>query len=203
VTPSITSEAEAEIILRALRERRSIGKVRPEMPPREAIEQIIEAAGWAPNHYRTAPWRFVVLAGEARGHIGDVMARSLGGRLEDPDNPECQQLVERERRKPLRAPVVIAVAAVPSSAAKVRENEEVAATAAAVENMLIAARALGLGAMWRTGAPAYDPAVKDALGLPENAHLVAFVYVGYPDLPPAPDQRQSALMQANWLGWPA
>jgi nitroreductase len=197
-----STPAEAEIVLQTLRERRSIGKVRPELPPREHIERIIEAAGWAPNHYRTAPWRFVVLAAAARERLGDVLAESLAGRLDDPDNAESQQLIDRERRKPLRAPVVIAVAAVPSSAPKVRENEEVAATAAAVENMLIAARALGLGAMWRTGAPAYDPAVKDALGLPANAHIVAFVYAGYPDLPPVPDQRQSALAQTIWLDWP-
>jgi len=186
-------------VLRALRDRRSIGKVRPEEPPRDLIEKIITAAGWAPNHYRTAPWRFIVLAGEARESLGEVMAASLAGRLDDPENPECRQIVERERRKPLRAPVVIAVAAIPSDGPKVMEIEELAATAAAVENMLLAAQALGLGAMWRTGPAAYDPEVKRFLALPEHAHILAFVYVGYPDMPPSPEKRHDALEQTTWL----
>jgi nitroreductase len=94
--------------------------------------------------------------------------------------------------------VIIAVAAVPSDAPKVIEIEEVAATAAAVENMLLAAAALGLGAMWRTGKPAYDPAVKEFLGLPEHAHIVAFVYLGYPDLPELPDRRRDVSPHVTW-----
>ncbi|MDQ3044099.1 MAG: nitroreductase family protein, partial [Chloroflexota bacterium] len=47
----------------AIRERRSIGKVGPERPPRELIEQVLEAATWAPNHRLTEPWRFIVIAG--------------------------------------------------------------------------------------------------------------------------------------------
>jgi nitroreductase len=179
-----------------------VGKVGAERPPREQIEQIIRAAGWAPNHYRTQPWRFVVVSGAARERLGDVMARSLARRLGDAESDEARQLIERERRKPLRAPVLIAVAAVPSDTPKAIEIEEIAATAAAVQNMLLAAQALGLGAMWRTGEPAYDPAVKQFLGLPEHAHILSFVYVGYPDMPPLPErERGDALAHATWLGW--
>jgi nitroreductase len=74
---------------------------------------------------------------------------------------------------------VIVVAALPSREPGVIESEEIAAVAAAVQNMLLAAEALGLGAMWRTGEAARDPRVREHLGLPAEAHLVAFVYVGY------------------------
>jgi nitroreductase len=195
----VTDAERGEIILQALRERRSMGRVRPEAPPRAQIEQIIAAAGWAPNHYRTAPWRFIVVTGAARERLGGVMAASLAATLENPDDPEARQLIERERRKPLRAPILIAVAAVPSEAPKVIEIEEIAATAAAVENMLLAAQALGLGAMWRTGRPAYDPEVKRFLGLPDHSHVLALVYVGYPDMASVPENRQDALQQTTWL----
>src|SRR3954452_11682959 len=61
-------------LLDALRARRSIPKVRDEQPPRELIERAIEAAGYAPNHHHTEPWRFIVLAGDERRRLGDLMA---------------------------------------------------------------------------------------------------------------------------------
>jgi nitroreductase len=128
------------------------------------------------------------------------MAQSLR-RQQEAQGTVDEAQVEKARSKPLRAPVIIVSAAVPSDAPKVIEIEEVAATAAATENLLLAAQALGLGAMWRTGAPAYDPAVKRFLGLPERAHIVGFIYVGYPDLPELPPRARSALDRTTWRGW--
>jgi len=190
-----------EIILEALRTRRMMPRVRPERPLRELVERVIQAAAWAPNHYKTEPWRFIVLAGEARKDLGGVMEAALRAQLVDPGNPASSALLERERRKPLRAPVIIVVAIVPSDQPKVVPIEELAAGAAAVENMLLAAQALGLGAMWRTGAPAYDPTVKQFLGIPDHGHLLAFVYLGYPDPLPVPERDRGALQQTSWRGW--
>jgi nitroreductase len=187
-------------VLEALRARRSIPKVRDQQPDRALIERMIEAAGYAPNHHATQPWRFIVLAGEERRRLGDIMAESLRQRQEEAGTFD-EAAIEKARAKPLRAPVIVVSAAVPSNAPKVIEIEEVAATAAATENMLLAAQALGLGAMWRTGAPAYDPAVKRFLGLPEPAHIVGFIYVGYPDLPNLPPRDRDALSRATWRGW--
>lgn len=188
-------------MLRALRERRSIGRVLPERPPRALIEQIIAAGAQAPNHHHTEPWRFTVLTGAARDALGDVMATSARMRLENSDGPEARAIIERERNKPLRAPVVVAVAAVPNDGPKVVRVEEFAAVVAAVQNMLLAAHALGLGAMWRTGKPAYDPAVKAFLGLAESDDIVAFVYIGYSNMQPSPDRRRSPARFTTWLGW--
>jgi nitroreductase len=162
---------------------------------------VIAAAAWAPNHYHTQPWRFVVIAGDARNRMGEVMAESLRARLDDPGGSEAQQLIDRERKKPLRAPVVIAVAAMPSELSKVIETEEISAVSAGIQNILLAAHALGLGAMWRTGAPAYDPAVKRFLDLPERAHILAFVYLGYPDLIGPGNPARDAARHTTWLGW--
>lgn len=133
------------------------------------------------------------------------MAASLAARLEDAEDEETPDhemdaLLDKERRKPLRAPVVIAVACVPSSMPKVSRIEEVCAVAAAVQNMLLAAEAIGLGAMWRTGKPAHDPAVKHYLGLPDHAEIIAFVYVGYPDLPSQHVRDRDSKPFTTWLG---
>jgi nitroreductase len=192
-------------VLRALRDRRSVARMKPEMPPRELIECVLEAATWAPNHYRTAPWRFVVITGTARSDLGEVMARSLASGLDANAGPtlsavEREAQLQKERKKPLRAPVVIAVACVPSHIPKVESMEEMCAVAAGVQNMLIAAEAVGLGAMWRTGAPARDPLVKAALGLPEEAMMVAFIYIGYPDVASQHVRERDPNPFTTWLG---
>ena len=62
-------------------------------------------------------------------------------------------------------------------------------------------RSSGLAAMWRTGEPAYDPAVKGFLDLPAGAHIIGFVYVGYADAPPSRMKRRPAADCTRWLGW--
>lgn len=181
--------------LEAIFTRHSISKVLPDPIPRELIEQLLAAAAQAPNHYKVRPWRFTVLAGEARHRLGDLMAERL--RSLQPDLPEAAY--DKEHDKPLRAPVLIAVAADPPEDPRVIEMENICAAAAAVENMLIAARALGLGAMWRTGPAAYDPAVKEFLGFSPTQHLLAFVYVGYPAVEPPDLPRPSFEDRAVWL----
>lgn len=176
-------------VLEAIRTRRSVGAVRPEMPPREAIEAILEAATWAPNHRLTEPWRFFVLTGSARASLGDVIARA-----QTADH-------ERARAKPLRAPVIIAVAVEPAVGPKIVEVEEIAAGAAAVQNMLLAAHALGLAAIWRTGDACYDAAVKTFFDLPPAAHLLGFVYLGYPAAVSMRARHTPAAELTRWLGW--
>jgi len=194
------SAARPVSVLDAIRGRRSIGKVSPERPPRELIEQVLEAATWAPCHHRTDPWRFVVLAGKAREALGEIMARSkAAGR--DLSDEAVRAEVERERAKPLRAPVIIVAGVEPSDHPKAIEVEEIAAGAAAIQNMLLAAPALGLATMWRTGAPAYDPAVKEWLGFSPNAHLLGFIYVGYPEAAPQRASYTPAEEITTWRGW--
>jgi nitroreductase len=170
-------------VMEAIRGRRSVGKMRPELPPREAIDTILEAGTWAPCHHVTEPWRFSVIAGEARERLGDVMARAKVERMIR-QGKSTEGEYERAKAKALRSPAIIAVAVEPSDGPKVVEIEEVEAGAAAVQNMLLAAHSLGLATMWRTGDPAYDSDVKRFLGLSQSAHIIGFVYLGYPDVSP-------------------
>jgi nitroreductase len=162
------------------------------------IEQIIEAATWAPCHHGTEPWRFFVITGDARGSLGDVMAKSKVERMVR-QGKDVDGEFERARAKAFRAPVIIAVAVEPSTGPKVVEIEEIEAGAAAVQNMLLAAHALGLGAIWRSGDPAYDPDVKAFLGLAPTAHILGFVYAGYPDASPARVPQKAASSVTTWL----
>ena len=179
----------------AIHTRQSIGKVKPDPVPRETIEKLLSAAVQAPNHYKVRPWRFVVLTGTSREKLGEVMASSL--KEKQPDFPP--EAFDKERGKPLRAPVVIAVGVDKPAEAKVIQVENICATAAAVENLLLAAHAKGLGAKWRTGGPATDPVVKQFLGFEPDQHLIAFLYIGYPEFEPESIERPSFEDRTVWM----
>lgn len=175
--------------------RHSVAKVRADPVPRELVEQLLSAAVQAPNHYRVRPWRFIVLTGAARSRLGEVMAQAHKQR--HPDSTLVD--LNAERARPLRAPVLIAVAVDKPSEPKVVEIENICAAAAAAQNILLAANALGLGAMWRTGPNAREPVVKEFLGLEPDQHLIAFIYVGYPEPMPAPLERPTYADRTVWM----
>jgi nitroreductase len=179
----------------AIHTRQSIGKVKPDPVPREWIERMLSAAVQAPNHYKVRPWRFVVLAGAARERLGDVMADALRKRKPDAD----EEALAKERRKPLRSPALIAIGVDKPSLDKVVDIENVCAAAAAVQNLLLAAHALGLGAMWRTGNAAYAPEVKAFLGFAPDQHVIGFVYIGYAQSESPPPSRPSYEDRTVWL----
>jgi nitroreductase len=182
-------------LFEAIYGRASIAKVKPDPVPRDTIEKLLSAAVQAPNHHRIRPWRFVVLTGEARNRLGEVMARSLKARLPETND----RLLEIESAKPLRAPLVIAVGVDKPAIPKVVDIENVCAVAAAVENLLLAAVGLGLAAMWRTGGAAFDPQVKAFLGFAPDQHLIGFVYVGYAEAERTPVERPSFGDRTTWM----
>jgi len=81
----------------------------------------------------------------------------------------------------------------------VLEIENICAVAAAVENLLLAAHALGLGAMWRTGPAARDPEVKKFLGFEPDQELLSFVYIGYPAIDGLLVERSSYEDRTVWM----
>ena len=182
-------------LFEAIHNRQTQGKVKQDPLPRETIEKLLSAAVQAPNHYRVRPWRFVVLTGKAREKLGDVMVASQKDR--QPDLP--QEAFDKTRNMPLRAPVLIAVAADKPSEEKVLEIENVSAASAACMNILLAATALELGVIWRTGVWARDPKVKEFLGFAPDQHIVGFIYVGYPEFKGEPYERQSFDDRTTWM----
>ncbi len=179
----------------AIRTRHSVSDVKTEAVPRDWIEKLLDAAVQAPNHYKVRPWRFVVLTGKARERLGEVMAASQRDR--QPDLPP--EAFNKTRGLPLRAPLLIAVGVDKPNGPKVLELENVCAAAAACENILLAAHALGLGAKWRTGEWARDARVKEFLGFAEDQYLIAFLYVGYPQMKVEPMPRPSYEDRTRWM----
>lgn len=168
-------------LFEAVMGRRSVDKVRQDPVPREVIEKLLEAAVQAPNHFKVRPWRFFILTGDSRLRLGDCMAESLQKRSPELAGDALSAAMAAERSRPLRAPLLIAVAVDRPEEPRVIEVENISAAAAAVQNLLLAAHALGLGAKWRTGGPSYDLDVKQFFGLSPDQHLIGFLYIGYPE----------------------
>ena len=188
-------------IFQTIKHRRSIGKMTSEVPNREQIERLLEAATHAPNHHKVQPWRFFVLADHAREELGAVMAEALAARLDETTSDKAQALINKERGKLLRSPIIIIVAAERPNLPNVLAIENIEAVAAAVENMLLTAEEMGLACMWRTGDAAYDPRVKAWLGLSAEDHIVAFVYVGYAAIPHLERKPSPGEEKTTWIGW--
>lgn len=160
--------------LSALHNRVSMPRLTGPAPTAEQQEAIFKAALRAPDHAWLRPWRFLVLEGEGLEKLGELFHSAALERTGDPASPE----VARARGLPLRAPMIIVAISSPRSHPKVPEAEQDMSCAVAVGNMLLAAHALGLGAVWRTGEPARDPVVTRGLGLAPGEKIVAFLYLG-------------------------
>ncbi len=186
-------------VFEAIRTRRSIGKVKPDEIPRDLVKKILEAGIWAPNHHLTEPWKFFVITGDARHRLGEAMSDALKDELGDPDSPESKVKLEAEQTRPLRAPVIIALAVSPSSSPNVDEMEEYTAVAAASQNMLLVAHALGLGSILRTGRAVYRKKVKEFFGLKGRERLFGFIYIGYSASPPPEGRRTPFAEKTKWL----
>jgi nitroreductase len=168
----------------AIRTRRSIGKVKADPVPRELVEKIVEAAVWAPNHFHTEPWTFIVMTGEGRRTLGKLYSEIAGENQREETDEERSERLHKAEQNAFRSPVVIAAVCKPSDAPRVVRAEELAAVHAAVQNLLLAAHANGLGAIWRTGDAAYHPAAQRAFNLDAGDEIVGYIYLGYPDMEP-------------------
>ncbi len=186
-------------VIHAIETRRSIGRVKQDPVPRDLIERILESAVHAPNHRITEPWRFHVFTGKGRGELARVRAEiaRLQAEAEGEDEELAAGRISRERKKAFRAPVVVAVTC-ESGRDEVETLENYAACAAAVQNMLLTAHALGLGAMWRTGPVAYHDHMREFLDLEEGDKIVAHLYLGFPDMGERPRRRAPAKEKTVW-----
>jgi nitroreductase len=173
--------------LDAILSRRTVppAKMGPPGPGEADLRRILEAGVAAPDHGLLRPWRFLVVRGAGRERLGELFADFV--RHAAPG--ASAQEVEKQRTAPSRAPVIVVVAArVDREHPKIPEVEQTGAVAAAAQNMLLAAHALGFAAKWATGKQAYDDGVKAGLGLGTRDRVIGFIYLGSyaADHPPPP-----------------
>lgn len=180
-----------------LRTRYSASKLGEAPPSAQAVQAMLESAARAPDHGRLHPWRLILIQGEARLGFGEVLAEALSRRNVLAE----EQALAREREKVLRAPLIIVVATRCDRSARIPIIEQIISAGCAAHSIMLAAFAQGLGALWRTGEPAYDNAVKSALGIEPDDLIVGFIYVGT-DMggPLIRSQRAPQEVAQYWIG---
>jgi len=162
-------------LLAAINSRSSAAKLTTPGPTPTHLTAILEAAARAPDHGRLRPWSLLVLEPGLRERFARAAANAKRSRI--PDMSEQQFAAECD--KVTRSPTIVVVACVVQrEQTKIPEIEQVVAAAAAAQNLFLAAHDLGYGVMWKTGAAAYDPAVKAELGLRHDDHIVGIMHLG-------------------------
>jgi nitroreductase len=182
-------------VFEAIAVRRSIKRFGDREVTRAELEALLDAVTAAPNHRLTEPWRFYVLGPGAREAYGRALGERKARKVED---PEAAALVrEKVAREHAEVPAMIAVAVVVDENPEIRE-EDYAAVFMGLENLSLAAVALGLGTHLRTGAVMDDPAARAAVGVADGERIVAVVRVGEPAEVPDATARGSAAGLTEW-----
>lgn len=188
-------------LLEAIRTRRSVRKFdREREVPDGVLRAILTAATWAPNHRRQEPWRFYVIRGASRIPFSQVRAEITRTDTLHLDPGVAAVRIERARNSILNTPLIIAATGAHGENAEHR-RDNYCAVCAAIQNLLLAAHAQGLGAVWRTGR-LLDDRVKAFVGAGEHETLVGVIYLGYPASDPESDpaSRQPLESRVVWVG---
>ncbi|MEO9174719.1 MAG: nitroreductase, partial [Gaiellales bacterium] len=159
-----------------IRERRTMKAFTPVPVGDDVVRELLELAVMAPNHHETEPWRFWVVGAETIKRLsketGDV--------------------------KLLRSPTAI-VAGVKRNDDPVEAEEDYAAVACALQNVMLAARARGLASFWRTPGVMEKKPFRKVLDVPANIRLIAMLHLGFPAEPlPGTPERHAATF-TTWL----
>ena len=143
-------------------------------PSEQEIETLLTIASRVPDHGKLAPWRFILIQGEGRQRLGEVLAGAFQA-----DHPDAdQEKLAAERGRFANAPLVVAVVSRIVPHAKIPDWEQVLSAGAVCMNLLTAPSALGYGASWLTGWAAFDRRVLDALGLSPEERIAGFIHIG-------------------------
>ena len=188
-----------EALMAVIENRRSLGlaRLKPDEVDKSIVEKMLEAANWAPSNGDTEPWRFTVFTGESRKKLGNAFAEAYELDAEDV-NPVTR---ESYRERGTSAPLWIAIGMTPKlheGDYLTSEDEEIMATACAVQNMHLVATAAGMVGMWHSKGVSTHPHVAKFLGLERPSRLLGFFWCGYPTVDWPAGERGPAAAKITW-----
>ena len=172
----ISASQPSELTLELLLKRRSLTVkdfINPGASP-DQLDQILTIASRVPDHKKQVPWRFIIIEGEARAKMGNVLQDEF--LKNEPDTSDACLLFEQNRF--MRSPVIIGVISKADPLNdKTPEWEQILTAGAVCQNILIAANAMGCVAQWFTEWYAYDRQVLSAMGLDKIERIAGFIYI--------------------------
>ena len=168
------------MVLDAIRARRTVRDFTEASVSDSALELLIEAATWAPNHRSTEPWRFIVLGkdGDMRKKVAQIVHDWTYENVKNPHPERRTSSAKSAQQEILDAPAFMYVYSMQGRNDEITQ-ENYAATSCAVQNLMLAAHSLGIGVGWSTGKPCLAN-VGTAIGAEPDWDIVGALYIGYP-----------------------
>jgi len=182
-------------VYEAILNRRSVRRFSDQPVPREMLEKILDAANWAPSAKNTQPWRFYVVEGAAKTQVCDLLDRSV----EFLESQGMKTFSARATNAIMRKAPVLVVVSNPGpmsggmadvaarALGKANPVEQISTLipllmeaesfGAAIQNMLLAVHALGLGSLWIGDILYGGPPVSEFLGI--EGDMIGAVSLGY------------------------
>ncbi|WP_445477622.1 nitroreductase family protein [Lysinibacillus irui] len=184
-------------VIEALKKRRAIRNYTTQQVEKEKIEQILQAATYAPNDRMREPWHFYVIQDEAMKRYEAMASAYLQERF-----PTKPNLVESSLKVVQTTPVAIVVTAdvVEGDADATQDN--VFAVCSAIMSMWLAAEELGLGFVWRTRGVGlvHDPRMHAFIGASASQKVVGTIFIGYPQEQELNDKKRTPFEEkTTWL----
>ncbi|MCY6380678.1 nitroreductase family protein [Hoeflea prorocentri] len=164
-------------------------------PDHDTIQKMLALATRVPDHGKLAPWRFIVISGEARQRIGSLLSE-LALR-NNPDMPAERR--EQEETRLARAPVVIVVVSKAAEHPKIPQWEQVLSAGAICLNLYMAANAFGFAANWLSEWISTDRDALDILGVTPEEQVAGMIHIGTPTVPPNERPRPDVETLTTWL----
>lgn len=179
-------------LFEAMFTQKAIRRLKPDPVPDELITKLLDAATKAPSGGNRQPWSFVVIREDAtKQKIGEWYRDAWDGtygkmpqeaRTADEQFARMYRSAEYLAFNLAESPVFILVCAqgIPPGLGSAASSSHYGSVYPAVQNLLLAARGLGLGASLTTLHKFHEDDVKGLLGIPENIETIALIPIGYP-----------------------
>ena len=192
-------------LFEAIHKRRAVRFYRPDPVSRESILKILDAANWAPSALNRQQWEFLIITGKKILELGESYRSTLDEYLSHWDSSPMRGFITRDEFIRFAgtyggAPVVIVVLT-PVDELPNFHLANIESASAAVENLLLAATALGLGTCWMTGPLRDESGLRRILAIPDEKEIVAVTPLGYPEKIPATPPRIDPAMEqkVRWV----
>ncbi len=170
-----------ELISEVIKTRRTVkpSKMNGKIVPDEEVKKLLELADWAPTHKHTEPWRFIVYSGTKAREFVSNHAELY--RKSTPEEKFKNDKYEKILGNGKNLSHIIVCVMKRDIEKRVPEIEEISATAASMENILLAATSLGIASFWSTGGMTHSDEMKEFLGLNTDDNVMGLIYLGYTD----------------------
>jgi nitroreductase len=196
----------SSVLLDIIKQRRSVRKFSPEPVNDNDIKTIIEAASMAPSATNSQNWRFIAVQSEEKRK---ELVKAIEEQIQEYSSLITSKRAYNEFNAYARfftffasAPLVLAVVKTPYTSFSMRimqrygispealEAADAQGPSAAIQNMLLAAHALGYGACWMTGPLIAKEKLEKVLNIQSPDHLMALIPVGKTETNPAVPKRK-------------